>query len=132
MPHLIIEYSANIEAELELHSLMQKLYTAAVDTGVFPAGGIRVRGARRDQYVIADDHPDNAFVHLFARIRHGRPLAIRRQAGEQLFGVLCEHLQALFDRIPLGISFDIQEIDPDTSWKKNNLHDYLKQRQGPQ
>lgn len=128
MSHLIVEYSANIESELDLPALMPKLHEAAVDSGVFPAGGIRIRGARREHYLVADNHPQNSFVHMQARIGHGRSVDVRREAGQALFDVLCEHLQPLFDRIPLGISFDIEEIDPDTTWKLNNLHEYVRKR----
>ncbi|MDB5094494.1 MAG: hypothetical protein JWO85_2595, partial [Candidatus Eremiobacteraeota bacterium] len=37
-------------------------------------------------------------------------------------------LQPAFDATPLGISLDVQEIDPELSFKKNNLHDYVKKR----
>ena len=30
---------------------------------------------------------------------------------------------------PLGVSLEIQEIVPETSHKKSNLHDYVKRRQ---
>ncbi len=48
MPHLIVEYSANIEEDLQLPELLTRLRDCAVATGVFPLGGIRLRGARRD------------------------------------------------------------------------------------
>ena len=34
MPHLILEYSANIESELDLPGLMEKLRDAVVESGV--------------------------------------------------------------------------------------------------
>jgi 5-carboxymethyl-2-hydroxymuconate isomerase len=30
--------------------------------------------------------------------------------------------------LPLGIALEMQEIDPVLTFKKNNLHDYVKQR----
>ena len=44
MPHLIVEYSANLEDDLNLDGLMLALRDCAVASGVFPLGGIRVRG----------------------------------------------------------------------------------------
>ena len=127
MAHFIIEYSANIEERLDLDTLMVKVRDAAVATGVFPLGGIRVRAARRDHYVVADGHSDNGFIHCIARIGAGRPLERRRRAGEALFEVICTHLTALYEDNPLAISFEMQEIDPDLSFKKNNLHERLSQ-----
>jgi 5-carboxymethyl-2-hydroxymuconate isomerase len=30
--------------------------------------------------------------------------------------------------VPLGIALEMQEIDPVLTFKKNNLHEYVKQR----
>ena len=125
VPHLIVEYSANLEDDLDLDGLMVKLRDAAVATGVFPLGGIRVRGARRDRYLIADGDPDNGFVHVTVRIGHGRALAVRKQAAESLFAVLSEQVDALFVQRGLGLSLEVQEIDPATSIKKSSLHERL-------
>lgn len=123
MPHLIVEYSANIEEDLQLPELLTRLRDCAVATGVFPLGGIRLRGARRDHYLIADGDPTNAFVHLTARIGQGRTLEVRESVVQALFEVLCSHLDELYAERGLGISIEIQEIDAATSLKKNNLHE---------
>ncbi len=123
MPHLIVEYSANIEEDLQLPELLTRLRDCAVATGVFPLGGIRLRGARRDHYLIADGDPTNAFVHLTARIGQGRSLEVRESVVQALFEVLCSHLDELYAERGLGISIEIQEIDAATSLKKNNLHE---------
>ena len=128
MPHLIVEYSANLDAKVDIDELLRELHDAAAASGVFPLGGIRTRAARRERYRIADGHPDNAFVHVVARIRHGRPLDVRQRAGTLLFDTLCRCLQTAYATTPLGVSLEIQEIDPDLSYKQNNLHDYIEQR----
>lgn len=128
MPHLIVEYSANAEPAIELDALLDKLYSAAIDSGMFPVGGIRVRAFRADHYRIADCDPDNAFVHVTALVGHGRPLDLRQRVSEQLFAVLCAHLEALFDRSPLAISFNMREFDPVLNLKQNNLHEYVLRR----
>lgn len=125
MPHLIVEYSANIEEALKLPELLTRLRDCAVASGVFPLGGIRLRGARRDHYLIADGDPANAFVHLTARIGQGRTLEIRQSIAQALFDVLCSQLAELYAERGLGISVEIQEIDAATSLKKNNLHERL-------
>ena len=125
MPHLIVEYSANIEEALKLPELLTRLRDCAVASGVFPLGGIRLRGARRDHYLIADGDPANAFVHLTARIGQGRTLEVRQSIAQALFDVLCSHLAELYAERGLGISVEIQEIDAATSLKKNNLHERL-------
>jgi 5-carboxymethyl-2-hydroxymuconate isomerase len=130
LPHLIVEYSANIEDQIALDALLDKLHTCALRTGVFPIGGLRVRAHRADAYRIADKAPDNGFVHVTAIIGHGRPLDVQQRAGEELLAALTEHLQALYERSPLAISLNIQESHPVLNFKKNNLHEYVKKRGG--
>ena len=130
MPHLIVEYSANIEDQIALDALLDKLHTCALGTGVFPLGGLRVRAHRADAYRIADKSADNGFVHVTALIGHGRPLDVQQRAAEQLFAVLAEHLDPLYARSPLAISLNVQEFHPVLNFKKNNLHEYVRRRRG--
>jgi 5-carboxymethyl-2-hydroxymuconate isomerase len=129
VPHLLIEYSANIEQSIELEELLDTLYSNALATGVFPLGGIRVRAHRTEHYRIADCEPTNGFVHVTALIGHGRPLDVRRRVGERLMDALTTHLEPLFESAPLAISLNIQEFHPELNFKKNNLHQYVKARQ---
>jgi 5-carboxymethyl-2-hydroxymuconate isomerase len=128
LPHILIEYSANLEGALDFPRFLTDLRDTALSTGVFPLGGIRVRAYRADHYVIADGHSDNAFVHIMLRVGHGRALETRKQACDAIFATACERLGAVYDRIPLGISLEMQEVDPVLTCKKNNLHEYVKSR----
>ena len=130
MPHIIVEYSANIRRQIGPDNLVECVHQAALRTGVFPIGGTRTRAAERSCYRIADSHPDNAFVHITLRIRHGRDLETRRRVAEEVFREVCKFLEALFQGSPLGISLEVQEIDPAVSLKKNNLHEHVRARQG--
>ena len=130
MPHLIVEYSANVEELIELDSLLDKLHACALETGVFPLGGLRVRAHRTDAYRIADKAPENGFVHVTALIGHGRPLDVQQRAGEQLMAALTAHLDELYKTSPLAISLTVQEFHPVLNYKKNNLHEYVKKRGG--
>jgi len=128
LPHLIVEYSANIEDQIALDALLDKLHTCALGTGVFPLGGLRVRAHRADHFRIADKAPDNGFVHVTALIGHGRPLDVQQRAAEELFAVLTKHLEPLYDKSPLALSLNVQEFHPVLNFKKNNLHEYVKRR----
>ena len=128
MPHLIVEYSANLEGRLDLDALLDRLHAEALATGIFPIGGLRVRAFRADHYRIGDLHPDNAYVHVTAIVGAGRPLDVRERAGTQLFECIKAQLAGLFEAGPLAISFNIQEFDAVLNFKQNNLHRYVKIR----
>ena len=130
MPHITVEYSANIREKIGPQKLVDRVHEAALRTSVFPIGGTRTRAAERSCYRIADGHPDNAFVHVVLRIRHGRDLETRRKVAEEVFAEVCKFLEPIFQSSPLGISLEVQEIDPAVSLKQNNLHQHVLAREG--
>ena len=128
MPHIVVEYSANIHDRMQLPALLEKLHAAALATGVFPVGGTRTRAAGRSDYRIADGHPDNAFVHLSLMVGHGRDEETLRRASGAIFDALVAHLAPLFAQIPLGLTLEVRELDPVLSYKHNTLHAYVEAR----
>lgn len=128
MAHVIVEYSANLRNRVDLPRFLAALHAAAVATGVFPLGGMRTRAYAAEDYRIADGHPDNAFVHIMLRVGHGRDLQTRKRACEAIFASVCEQLGPIYANSPLGISLEMQDIDPVLTMKQNNLHEYVKER----
>ena len=53
---------------------------------------------------------------------------MRQAAGQELFDALCDYLESAYSSSPLAISYEIQELDAELRWKKNNLRDYLSKR----
>jgi 5-carboxymethyl-2-hydroxymuconate isomerase len=126
MPHFTLQYSANLDGTLDIAAACEVVRRAAVETGIFPLGGIRVRAVRCEHFAIADGRPDYAFIDLLLRIGEGRDLATRQKAGEHVFRALSQFLDPVFAKHPLALSFDIQINDAATSWKRNPIHDLLK------
>jgi len=126
MPHLNIEYSANLEDALDVQALVDRIHETALETGIFPLGGVRTRAEARKYYRIANGDPRAGYIHMLVRIGSGRDLEVRRAAGERLFTALCEFTDQLYRTRPLALSFELHEIPPDMAWRKNNLHELLK------
>ncbi len=126
MPHFTIEYSANLDDHLDIGAVCEVVRKAAVETGIFPLGGIRVRAIRYEHFAIADARQDYGFLDMVLRIGEGRDLPTRKKAGEHVFNVLSRHLDPVFAGSKFALSFDMQINDKDTSWKRNNIHDALK------
>jgi 5-carboxymethyl-2-hydroxymuconate isomerase len=126
MPHFSIEYSANLDAMIDMTEICEIVRRAAVETGIFPVGGIRVRAIRCEDYAIADGRYDYGFLAMLLRLGEGRDLAARQKAGAHVFQALSRHLDPVFVHSKLALSFDMQINDAATSWKRNNIHDALK------
>jgi 5-carboxymethyl-2-hydroxymuconate isomerase len=126
MPHFTLEYSANLEARVDISRAVEIVRHAAVETGIFPVGGIRVRAIRCEHYAIADGNPDLGFIAMVLRIGEGRDLSTRQKAGEHVFKALSTFLDPIFAGSKFALSFDIQINDKDMSWKRNNIHQALE------
>lgn len=114
---------------MNINALLKLLHETAAGIDALPVGGLRTRAVARQHYQIADGHPDNAFINVVLRLAPGRPFDVRKAAGEKLFQALCDYLEPTYSSSPLAISYEIQELDADLRWKKNNLRDYLAQRE---
>lgn len=128
MPHLIIEYTNNLDGYVDKQAFIDETHKIALATGIFKPGGIKVRLLVVDDYKIADGHPDNGFIHIHMRVGYGRDEATRHKAAEQIFQHLAEWLDPVFASRPFGFSVELNEIPPETNFKKNNLHEYLTKR----
>ena len=126
MPHFTIEYSANLDGRVDIGAVCEVVRKAAVETGIFPLGGIRVRAVRCEHYAIADARNDYGFLDMVLRLGEGRDLPTRKKAGEHIFRALSQHLDPVFSASKFALSFDMQINDKETSWKRNNIHEALK------
>lgn len=130
MPHFTLEYSANLDDRLDMAGVVEIVRKAAVETGIFPLGGIRVRAVRCEHYTIADGRSEFGFLDMVLRLGEGRDLAARKKAGDHIFKALSDYLDPVFAKSKFALSFDMQINDKETSWKRNNIHEALKVETG--
>ncbi len=131
MPHLTLEYSANLADAERIGQLCSALAQSLDaqrenDQRVYPLGGIRVRALRCEQYCIADGRPDAAFLHANLKIGAGRSEAAKKATGEALFALIKQHFATEFEQHGLALSLEINEFSEAGTWKHNNLHARLK------
>jgi 5-carboxymethyl-2-hydroxymuconate isomerase len=131
MPHLTLEYSANLADAQRVGELCNELarcLDAQRDNGerVYPLGGIRVRALRCEQYCVADGRPDASFLHANLKIGAGRSDAVKKATGDALFALIKQCFAAEFERQGLALSLEINEFSEAGTWKHNNLHARLK------
>lgn len=128
MPHMSIEYSANLDAAVDMPDLCALIARTILETGLFEPGAVRVRAFRAAAYAIADQLPENGFIDLNFRIGGGRSAEEKRRAGEAIFAAVADHLAALFATPHFALSLEIREIDAGLSWKKNAIHPRLRSK----
>ncbi|MFV0473130.1 MAG: 5-carboxymethyl-2-hydroxymuconate isomerase [Pikeienuella sp.] len=126
MPHLSFEYSAGVEGRVDLPAFAAMLRDAMVATGIFPLGGIRVRGHRADIAVVADGGPHD-FIDMRLRIGAGREDEAKARAAEMIYEAAETWLQARVGPGGFALSFEMIEIDPGFSIKRyNTIRNHLQ------
>lgn len=128
MPHLTVEYSANLDGRADLDWLCAALLDTLLETGLFEMGAVRVRALRAEHYAVADRLPNNAFVDLNLRIGQGRSADEKKRTGDALFATATALLAPLLATPHFALSLEIREIDAQLSWKSNAIHPRLRGR----
>lgn len=121
MPHLTLEYTANLDFEVQ--PLLARLHEELVATGAVNLKGIKSRAIRHADYRIADGDPAYAFVHVGLLIREGRPLEIQQEATRRVMAVLKETFGARFENGYLSLSVDIKEMREGIAQTLHNIPD---------
>ena len=123
MPHVIVEYTANLRPEADIPGLLKSLNeTLIAQDGVFAVGGIRSRAMELTDYRMADGAADYAFVHVTVKIGAGRDQAVKKRASDALFEAIKRHFADLYARRLLALSMEVYEFDEGGTYKHNNVH----------
>lgn len=88
MPHIHVEYSANVE-QLEVKPLLLALNQAMLDGGyVATANEVKSRAIRQEDFVIGLDTSDQAYIHIKVSLLTGRSLELQQEISSQMLTVL--------------------------------------------
>jgi 5-carboxymethyl-2-hydroxymuconate isomerase len=115
MPHLVILYTPNLEAQADMTALCRKLADTMLATRdeegkqVFPTGGTRVLAYPAAHYAVADGKGDYGFIYLNLRMASGRSDATKKRAGDALLARARDHFSTLFERQAVGMTLQIDE-----------------------
>lgn len=129
MPHIIIEHSSRLSKVFNIEDLVDQLHGVAMADPNLPTGGIRTRVHKAELYRVGDGEAGREFIYCVVRLGQGRTEDVKRKIGDTLFGVLTDFTKPHFDvghAISLGL--EIQEIEKDWTWKKNNIHQIIKDK----
>ncbi len=126
MPHFQIEYSANLEAVVDIGQLCEVIRAKAVTIDTFPVAGIRVRATRVDHVAIADGDPKHGFIDLSVRLREGRADTVKRKAINQIFAALKDFMTPAMQSQSIALSAEMREINADLSPKFGTIRDHME------
>ncbi|MFD1334519.1 5-carboxymethyl-2-hydroxymuconate Delta-isomerase [Oceanobacillus iheyensis] len=122
MPHLIIEYTANLKEETDMMELLKKMNDSLLShSTIIPIGGLRTRAIEIKDYLIADGAEDDAFVHATLKLGGGRTEEEKKLLCDDLFATIKDHFIDLYEKRYLALSLELHEFTNPT-YKQNNIH----------
>lgn len=71
MPHLVIEYAATLQQQLDIQTLVRDAHQGAINSGLFNPNAVKTRAYACDNYVLGTGHVSN-FIHIRISIMPGR------------------------------------------------------------
>lgn len=125
MPHLHIEYSGNLESQIDVGALCETIRETAASIDTFPTPGIRVRAFRADFYAIANGDPKHAFVDISIRLRGGRPDDVKQDATARIFEAARSFLASIMSTHSVALSVEMRDIDPSLSPKTGTIREHM-------
>ncbi len=124
MPHVVVEYSANLEADIAPMRHLRIVHEAVLAQAIIEAPGVRTRAARREHFLIADGDPSHAFVAVTARIGPGRTQEARKAASEAIMAALFRALEPIYPSRGLILSVEVTELDGAGMTRRNSLREH--------
>ena len=87
---------------------------------------LRTRAVKRDEFVIGDGHPDNAFIAVTLRLGPGRSADDKQILIDSLMNAIEEAVGPAREHMMLSV--EIQEIDPTMRLNHNHLRASIAER----
>lgn len=111
MPHLVLEYHAALEREVQIDPVLQALGECAAATGVMDRVNIKLRGIGYRHFALMDG--GDGFAHLNVHLLAGRTPQQKSALAEALRRCLVEQLPKVH-----ALSVDIIDMDADAYRKR--------------
>lgn len=114
MPHCTVEYTNNIENQLNIKEILQDINDSLIShEGLFSANGIRSRAVMLTDYKIGDGQGNNAFIHVSVKIAAGRTAEAKQAVQEHLFSTLKKSVGKIETDKKIALSLELSELNSD-------------------
>ena len=107
MPHIVMEYSANLSEQVSSTKLLNALHQTVVDSGLFSPEAVKARSVAFSDYVLPEGA--DTFAHVTVAILNGRTIEQRQGLSEAVFA----RLQAALPK-DAKLSVTIHEMEKET------------------
>jgi 5-carboxymethyl-2-hydroxymuconate isomerase len=118
MPHLTLEYSANVPDRPDLPALLGRLHEAIQPFGPFNLADCKSRAYRAESFRVGAGGPDHAFVHLTIAVLDKRDEALRARVGEAALEVLAAAYPRALSELVCDVTVEVRGIRTPNYFKR--------------
>lgn len=105
MPHLVLEYSSNLGAQMKAGEVVKAGHQAMIASGLFNTPDIKTRAYETTDYYVGEKGASGSFVHATVALLEGRTIAQR----ESLSGALRDALAKALGPVD-QLSVDVRDM----------------------
>jgi len=110
VPHLVLEYSANVPDKTDLRRVLLDLHEALLASALFERKDLKSRAVRHEDFAVADGAGDRPFVALSIAILEGRPDEVKAALSEAALDVLVRAFPKLVAGGRGAISVEVRDL----------------------
>ena len=112
MPHIILEYSANLPELPDFRALFDDIHQALNRIGGIRLENCKSRARVAEHFYVGDGNPDNAFIHLNIEFVEGRSDQIRQSIGRECLELVKRYYHLhLSDALQITVRVEDIELD---------------------
>jgi 5-carboxymethyl-2-hydroxymuconate isomerase len=117
MPHLVLEYTANVGPPVDPGALFAQLHQALARTAAVDLAACKSRALALDVYHVGAGGPEQAFVHLEVRLLAGRLPAEKRRIAQACLEILAAYYAASLESLQLQLTVEVRDMERESYLK---------------
>lgn len=118
MPHIILEYTDNLENYLKFNELFNKVHQSLSRILKLDINLCRSRAIKHSKFLIGDGNQRNSHIHVTLLILEGKPLDIKNEIAEILLEAMRLQLQQYREMFNIQITLEIKDIQEASYFKE--------------
>lgn len=114
MPHITLEYSSNLDQDVDFDGLFAQIHSVLADEGGLKIGNCKSRATKVGTYYIGDGADNYAFVHADVRFLEGRSVDAKQQISGSILAILKDCYASSLETWDLQITVEVRDISKET------------------
>lgn len=84
MPHLILEYTKNLDAEIKSKQLLEKAHAVMLNSGLFNPEAVKSRTRCLEEHLLGTQGEDTSFIHISVALLEGRTVEQKKELSKAI------------------------------------------------